>query len=88
MRNCFEVVPTDSPQIEALTLDGDEEFIEVPDVAESSLFPTQSAGVGRSEFLTPVSDRLVEDKDSSLCSASKSSTSRQLRVNRGYSQTV
>ncbi len=55
------------PQIEALTLDGDEEFIDVPDVVESSLFPTQSSGVGRSEFLTLVSDRFVGDKDSSLC---------------------
>ncbi len=55
-----------SPKIAALTLDGDEEFIDVPDVAESALFPTQSAGIGRSGFLTPVSDR----------SASKSSTPR------------
>ncbi len=55
------------PKIEVLTLDGDEEFIDVPDVAESSPFPTQSSGVGRSEFLTPVSDRFVGDKDSSLC---------------------
>ncbi len=55
------------PQIEALTSDGDEELIDVPDVAESSLFPTESSGVRRSEFLTPVSDRFVGDKDSSLC---------------------
>jgi len=55
-----------TPKIEALTLDGDEEFIDVPDVAESSLFPTESSGVRRSEFLTPVSDRFVGDKDSSL----------------------
>ncbi len=55
--NCFEVVPT---------LDGDEEFIDVPDVTQSSLFPTQSSGVGRSEFLTPVSDCFVGDDDSSL----------------------
>ncbi len=47
-------------------MDGDEEFIEMPGVAESALFPTQSAGVGRSEFLTPVSDRFIGDKDSSL----------------------
>ncbi len=71
-----------SPQIEALTLEGDKEFIDVPDVAESSLFPTQSSGVGRSEFLTPLSDRFVGDKDSSLRSASKSSRSRKLTVNR------
>ncbi len=38
----------------------------MPDVAESSLFPTQSLGVGRSKFLTPVSDRFVGDKDSSV----------------------
>jgi len=55
-----------SPQIEVPTLDGDEEFIDVPDVTQSSLFPTQSSGVGRSEFLTPVSDRFVGDDDSSL----------------------
>ena len=54
------------PKVEALTLDGDEEFIEVPDVAESSLLPAQSSGVGRSGFLTPVSDRFIGDKDSSL----------------------
>ncbi len=47
-------------------MDGDEEFIDVPGVTESALFPTQSAGIGRSEFLTPVSDRFVGDKDSSL----------------------
>ncbi len=69
------------PKIEALTLDGDEGFIEVPDVAQSSLFSKQSSGVGRSEFLTPVSDRFVRDKDSSLCFAGKSSTSRRLKVN-------
>ncbi len=54
------------PKIEALTLDGDEEFIDMPGVAESALFPTQSSGVRRSEFLTPVSDRFIGDKDSSL----------------------
>ncbi len=56
-----------SPKIAALTLDGDEEFIDVPDVAESSLFSPQSSGIGRSEFPTPVSDRFIGDKDSSLC---------------------
>ena len=55
------------PQIEVLSSDFEEEFIDVPDVAESSLFPTQCSGVGRSEFLTPISDRFVGDKDSSLC---------------------
>ncbi len=68
------------PKIESLTLDGDEEFIDVPDVAESPPFPTQSSGVGRSEFLALVSDRLVGDKDSSLCK--QVFRSRKLRVNR------
>ncbi len=49
-----------------LTSDLTEEFIDMPGVAKSALFPTQSAGIGRSEFLTPVSDRFVGDKDSSL----------------------
>ena len=56
-----------SPKIAALTLDGDEEFIHVPDIAQSSLFSTQYSGIGRSELPTPVSDRFVGDKDSSLC---------------------
>ena len=57
----------DSPsQIEALALDGDEEFVDMPEVAESSLFPTHCSGVGWAEFLTPISDRFVGDKDSSL----------------------
>ncbi len=76
-----------SPEIVALTLEGDKEFIDGPDVAESSLFLTQSSGIGRSEFLTPISDRFVGNKDSSLRSAGKSSRSRKLRVDRGYSQT-
>ncbi len=50
-----------------LTLDGDEAFIDVPDVAEPPLLPPQMSSIGRTEFLTPVSDRFVGDKDSSLC---------------------
>ncbi len=41
------------PKIAALTLDGDEKFIDVPDVAQSSLFSPQSSGIGRSEVPTP-----------------------------------
>ena len=39
-----------SPQVVMLTSDFDDEFIDVPDVAESSLFPTQFAGIVRAEF--------------------------------------
>ncbi len=56
-----------SPKIAALTLDSDEEFIYMPDVAESSLFSPQSSGIGRSEFPRPGSDGFVGNKDSSLC---------------------
>jgi hypothetical protein len=38
----------------------------VPDVAESSLPPPQISSIGRTEFLTPVSDRFIRNKDSSL----------------------
>ena len=55
-----------SPQMEALTLDGDKDFIEVPYVAESSLFPMQSSAVGRSEFLTPIPNSLVRNNVASL----------------------
>jgi len=54
------------PQIAALTLDGDEEFIDVPNVAEPPLLPPQISSIGRTEFLTPVSDRFIRNNDSSL----------------------
>jgi len=55
-----------SPQIEVLPSDSNEEFIDVPDVAESSLFPTQSSGVGRTELQTPIPNCLARNNDASL----------------------
>ncbi len=52
-----------SPKIAALTLDGDEEFIDVPNVAESSLFSTKISGVAGAKLLTPVPDRFIRDDD-------------------------
>ena len=55
-----------SPQIVTLASDGDKYFIDVPDVAEPSLFPAQRSSIGRSKFDAPVSDRLIGDGDTSL----------------------
>ncbi len=49
-----------------LTSDLNEEFIDVPDIAEPPLPPLQISRIGRTEFSTPVSDRFIGDKDSSL----------------------
>ena len=54
------------PKIAALTLDGDEEFIHLPDLAQSALFPPQFSCVAGSKLPTPVSDCFVGDQDSSL----------------------
>ena len=52
-----------APQVVTLTLDGDEEFIDVPNVAESSLFSTKISGVAGAKLLTPVPDRFIRDDD-------------------------
>ena len=76
-----------SRQIEVLTSDFDEELIYMPDVAELPLLPPQIASIGRPELQTPISNCLVRN-DAVVCSASRSSTSRKLIVNRWYSQTA
>ncbi len=55
------------PKIEALILDGDEEFIDVPGVAEPPLLPPQISSIGRTELQTPIPNSLVRNKDPSLC---------------------
>ncbi len=55
-----------SPQVVTLASDFNEQFIDVPDVAEPSLFPPQISRIGQSELSTPESDRFIGDKDSSL----------------------
>ena len=52
-----------SPQVVALTLDRDEEFIQVPGVAQTTL---QGSSVSRAEFATPLPNRLVGDNDTAL----------------------
>jgi hypothetical protein len=41
------------PQIVTLASDGDKYFIDVPDVAEPSLFPAQRSSIGRSKLDAP-----------------------------------
>src|SRR5262245_28107343 len=66
---------TATPEILLLAVDSDEEFVQIPDVAEATLFPLQTLYITRSEFSAPLSDgfeRMIPR------SASKSSTSRKL----------
>jgi hypothetical protein len=55
------------PQIMSLSLDGHEELVQVPDVAQLSFSAPEVAGVVWTELLTPLSDGLIGDHDSSLC---------------------
>ena len=48
-----------SPQVVALASNRIENFIDVQDVPEPSLFPAQGSSIGRSKLDVPVSDRLV-----------------------------
>ncbi len=50
-----------SPQIEVLALDSDEEFIDVPDVAEPPLLPSQISSISQTELQTPIPNSLVRN---------------------------
>jgi len=55
-----------SPKIMALTTDGDEHFVHVPDVTESALSSPQIAGVFGSKLSTPGSNGFVGYLDATL----------------------
>ncbi len=55
-----------APQIELLTSDFDEEFIDMSDVAEPTLLLPQIAGIGRTELQTPIPNCLVRNDDASF----------------------
>ena len=55
-----------SPKIIAFTADGDEHFVHVPDVTESTLPPPQGAGVRWSKLPAPGSNRFVGYGDATL----------------------
>ena len=47
-------------------VDRDEEFIQVPGVAQTTLPSFQGSSVSRAEFATPLPNRLVGDNDTAL----------------------
>ena len=55
-----------SPQITTLTSDRQEQFVNIPDVAQSSLLSSQRAGIVGAELVTPSPNRLIGDDDTSL----------------------
>ena len=55
-----------APQILALSVDRDEEFVQMPRVAESALTTLQAARVLDSEFHRPLSDRFIGHVDTAL----------------------
>jgi hypothetical protein len=54
------------PQVVAFALDSDKHFINVPDIAEPSLFPAKRSIIDRSELDASVSDRFIWDGNTAL----------------------
>jgi hypothetical protein len=55
-----------TPQILLLAVDSNEDFVQVPNIAEAALTPLQSSGIVRTELLTPESNRFIKDDDSTF----------------------
>ena len=55
-----------APEIMLFAVDSNEDLIQVPVVAQSSLASLQFPSIVRTEFLTPLSDRLIRHNDSAL----------------------
>ena len=55
-----------SPEIAALPTDRNQDLIHMPDIARPAMPPAQDSSKGRTEFVTPESDRLVGDGDAAL----------------------
>ncbi len=55
-----------SPQVVPLASDLYEQFIDMPNVAEPPLLPSQISSVGWTELQTPISNFLVRNNDASL----------------------
>jgi len=55
-----------TPEILLLAVDSDEEFVQIPDVAEATLFPLQTLYITRSEFSAPLSDGFERNQDAAF----------------------
>ena len=55
-----------TPEILLLAVDSHEHLVQVPVVAQPSLASLQFPSIVRTEFLTPLSNRLIRDNDSAL----------------------
>ena len=55
-----------TPEILPMSLDGDEDLVQVPCVTETTLSTLQSASIFRSELYAPKSGRFVRDRDAAL----------------------
>jgi hypothetical protein len=53
-----------TPEILLLAVDSNENFVQVPNIAEAALPPFQSLGIVRTELFTPESNRFIRDEDS------------------------
>ena len=55
-----------TPQILLLAVDSNEDFVQVPNIAEAALTPLQFSGIVRTELLTPESNRFIRNDDSAF----------------------
>ena len=49
-----------------MAVDANEDFVQVPNIAEAALAPFQFSGIVRTELLTPESNRFIRDDDSAF----------------------
>jgi hypothetical protein len=55
-----------TPEILLLAVNSNEDFVQVPNIAEAALTPLQFSGIVRTELLTPESNRFIRDDDSAF----------------------
>ena len=55
-----------APEILLLSVDSNEDFVQVPNIAEPALTPLQFSGIVRTELLPPESNRFIRDDDSAF----------------------